>query len=253
MLFFDAFFPIGRSNSSVPDCPRTQDQALSAMRRWDVNRALVYHTVSRDSDPEQGNDAVAGLSDPALLQVWAFDPAYVIPENPEHFLKRALAGGARAVLLNPLMRRIDLRRSPRVGLLAALLAQRRIPLLLAYWKTNPEQDLVDWYSLIDFCLDHPELPVLVWEWRTRSNRPLFDALAGAGNLKIAVSALWQAQSIDQICETFGAQRLVFSLGLPHLDPGSFQASVRYAGIGDEAKLRIAGGNLEQLIAEASYG
>ena len=183
MLFFDAFFPIGRSNSSVPDCPRTQDQALSAMRRWDVNRALVYHTVSRDSDPEQGNDAVAGLSDPALLQVWAFDPAYVIPENPEHFLKRALAGGARAVLLNPLMRRIDLRRSPRVGLLAALLAQRRIPLLLAYWKTNPEQDLVDWYSLIDFCLDHPELPVLVWEWRTRSNRPLFDALAGAGNLK----------------------------------------------------------------------
>lgn len=253
MRFFDAFFPLGRSNSSVPDSPRNQDQAIAVMRRWDVDRALVFHTVSRDSDPEQGNRALEQLSHPALLPVWAFDAAYVIPESAELFLQRALASGVKAILLNPLMRRLDLRRSPRIGHLARLLEQLRIPLLLSYWETDPEQDVVDWYPLIDFCLEYPDLPVLVWEWRTRSNRPLFDALAGAPNLKVAISSLWQARSVEQICEAFGANRLVFSLGLPHLDPGSFQACVRYADIGDEDKLQIAGGNLGKLIEEANYG
>ena len=98
MLFFDAFFPLGRSNSSIPDCPRTQTQALSVMHRWDLDRALVFHTVSRDSDPEQGNRALEQLSDPALFPVWAFDPAFVIPEIPELFLQRALAAGVKAVI-----------------------------------------------------------------------------------------------------------------------------------------------------------
>jgi hypothetical protein len=253
MLFFDAFFPLGRSNSSIPDCPRTQTQALSVMQRWDLDRALVFHTVSRDSDPEQGNRALEQLSDPALFPVWAFDPAFVIPEIPRVFLQRALAAGVKAVLINPLMRRIDLGRSPRISQLTLLLEQRRIPLLLTYWKTDPEQDVIDWYHLIDFCRDHPHLPVLVWEWRTRSNRPMFDALAATDNLRVAISGLWQAQSIAQICKVFGPERLVFSSGLPHLDPGSFQACLRYADIGDADKRQIAAGNLEELIEEADYG
>lgn len=253
MLFFDAFFPIGRSNSSIPDCPRTQTQALSVMHRWDLYRALVYHTVSRDSDPEQGNRALEQLSHPTMFPVWAFDPAFVIPETPENFLQRVLASGVKAVLVNPLMRRIDLCRSLRISQLALLLEQRRIPLLLTYWQTDPEQDVVDWYHLIDFCRDHPYLPVLVWEWRTRSNRPMFDALADAANLRVAISSLWQAQSIVQICSAFGSDRLVFSAGLPHLDPGSFQACVRYANIGEADKRRIAGGNVEELIEDANYG
>ena len=253
MLFFDAFFPLGRSNSSIPDCPCTQTQALLVMHRWDIDRAFVFHTVSRDSDPEQGNRALEQLSHPALIPVWAFDPAFVIPEIPELFLQRALASGVKAVLINPLMRRIDLGRSPRISQLALLLEQRRIPLLLAYWETDPEQDVIDWYHLIDFCRDHPHLPVLVWEWRTRSNRPMFDALAVTENLRVAISGLWQAQSIAQICRVFGSERLVFSSGLPHLDPGSFQTCVRYADIDDADKQRIAGGNLEELIEEANYG
>jgi len=253
MRYFDAFFPLGRSNASIPECPRTQTQALSVMRRWDVERALVFHTVSRDSDPEQGNRALEQLNDPALLPIWAFDPALVIPETPEHFLERALRAGAAAVLINPLMRRLDLCRSPRIRALAQLLEDRKMPLLVAHWRTNPEEDLVEWYALIDFCKLYPLLPVLVWEWRTRSNRPMFDALGETHNLKIAISSLWQAQSIAQICNVFGPDRLVFSLGLPHLDPGSFQSCLRYADISEEAKRQIAAATLQELIEGAGRG
>lgn len=256
MRFFDAFFPLGRSNAAVPDSPRHPDEALALMERYDLSGALVFHTVARDGDPQQGNGALAGMlagaRRPELLPAFAFDPTFVIEETAAQFLKSALGSGARAVLLNPLMRRVDLRRSPRVQELAALLEERRIPLLLAHWKTDPDQDLIEWYELSDFCREHPGLPVLAWEWRTRSNRPMFDALARAPNLAVSLSCLWQNQSVAQVCRAFGPERLVFSLGLPHLDPGSFQACVLYADISDEDKARIAAGNLERLLSEADY-
>ena len=253
MRFFDAFLSIGRTNGAIDNCPVTEADALAAMQRYDVEAAFIYHTVARDSDPDQGNAAVAALESPLLYPLWAFESSLVREETVPEFLRRALSSGMKGVLVNPLLLRVSLLRSPRLMELAALLAGRRLPLFLAHWHMHPEQDLVDWSGLIDFCRVFPRLPVLLWEWRTRSNRVLFDALEAAGNLKISVSSLWQAQMLDRICHVFGPERLVFSLGLPHLDPGSFQACVRYADIDEEAKKRIAGGNLRQLLDEADYG
>ncbi|KKK92379.1 hypothetical protein LCGC14_2703540, partial [marine sediment metagenome] len=44
MLFYDSFFSLGRSNGAIGACPCTQEQALALMERYDVARALVYHT-----------------------------------------------------------------------------------------------------------------------------------------------------------------------------------------------------------------
>ena len=253
MNFFDAFLGIGRTNGAVSSCPTNREEALAKMDYYDVDRAFVYHTVSRDSDPVQGNSALTQICQKRLFPVFAFDPAYVITDTVEKFLSSALSIGARGVMINPLMRRINIVRSPRIKELASLLESHRIPLFLVYWQTNAEQDLIDWYELADFCSLYPRLPVLVWEWRTRSNRTMFDVLAETKNLKVSVSSLWQARSIEQITNSYGPDRLVFSLGLPHLDPGSFQACLRYANISLDAKKRIAAGNLDAILEEADYG
>ena len=252
LRFFDVLFPLGRTNKAFPRTPRYEHEALALMDRYDVDRALVFHTVSRDSDPEQGNEALGSLTSPRLSPVWGFDPAFLIAESAEAFLGRAVAGGAKGVMVNPCMRNILLGRSPRVMDLASAMARRRIPLVLAYWRTNPEDDVIDWYALSDFCRSYPSLPVIAWEWRARSNRPLFDALAATANLRIVLSSLWQAQSLDAICHRFGPERLLFSLGLPGLDPGSFQACVRYADVPEEAKRAVAGENLETILDNADY-
>ena len=253
MDLFDAFLPIGRTNGAWPGSPCSEPEALALMDRYGIAEALVYHTLARDCDPELGNAALAELTSPRLHKVWAFDPAAAIPEAPAQFLDRALADRVRAVLVNPLARGIRIDRSARIRELASLLEGRRIPLLAAYRQWDGGGDAVDWYQLADFCTAFPELPVLCWEWRTRSNRPLFDALAQAPNLRVALSSLWQAQMLACVCEAFGPERLVFSLGLPTLDPGSFIGVVSYADIDDDAKAAVAGGNVRAILQGADYG
>lgn len=252
LQFVDPFLPIGRTNFGFPKSPRTAEEALQIMDTYDVDRAFIYHTVSRDSAPEEGNGAIEQIENERFFRCWGFDPSFVIEESEEEYVTRALSKKAKAVLINPLMRNIALTKSPKILGISSLLQERRIPLFLLFWKTNPEDDVVPWYDVADFCNKFPRLPVYVWEWRSRSNRPLFDALALAENLRIPISSLWQAQMLDSIVQTFGDSRLVFSLGLPGLDPGSFQQCVRYADIPDESKRAIASGNILGAMEKADY-
>lgn len=253
MEFFDAFMPVGRTNMAIPESPCTESQVLNLMDSYGVAEAMVFHTLARDSDPDLGNVALAKeIGNPRLHRVWAFDSVFVKEETPEKFLEKALQNNVKAIMFNPHMRDVQIDRSIRLRELAALLEKRRIPLLATYRKYDAGQDTINWYQLADFCNAFPQLPVISWEWRSRANRPMFDALASTKNLRISFSSLWQAQMLEQICESFGAQRLVFSLGLPLLDPGSFTPVIAYAGVAEAAKNAIASNNIRQILREANY-
>ena len=249
--YFDAFLPVGRINRAASQSPREFRDALKIMDNYLVKEALVYSTVAMN-DPELNNLTVGAFDAPHVHKIWAFDPAYVIKESPEQFLERALKNNARAIMANPLMRDWRVNRSVRFLELAGLLEKRKIPLLLVHRAWDSGQDVIDWDRMIDFCNRFPSLPVITWEWRSRANRPLFDALAQADNLKLSLSSIWQSQMVRQVCEVFGAKRLIFSLGLPFLNPGSFHGLVSYAAIPDADKQTIASGNIRALLNEANY-
>ncbi|OHB58380.1 MAG: hypothetical protein A2Y12_01080 [Planctomycetes bacterium GWF2_42_9] len=249
--YFDAFLPVGRINRAAAQSPNGFIDALKLMDTYFVQEALVYSTVALN-DPELNNITVGQFNDPRVHKIWAFDPAYVIKESPKQFLKRALEHNAKAIMANPLMRDWRVDRSIRFLELAALLEERKIPLLLAHRAWDSGQDVIDWYHMTDFCSRFPQLPVITWEWRSRANRPLFDALSQAENLKLILSSIWQSQMVRQLCETFGPKRLIFSLGLPFLNPGSFHGLVNYADISESDKQAIASGNIREIISEANY-
>jgi len=252
MKFFDVLLPMGRTNNALPQSPCDQEQALRLMDRYDVAEAFVFSTTARDSDPELGNAVLAEVTHPRLHRAWAYDPACVIAERPAGFLQRCLANDVRAVVLNPLMRGLRIDRSPRILALAEVLQPRRIPVLATYRQWDAGHDVIDWYELADFCRMFPRLPVIAWQMRSRANRPMFDALAETENLMVSLSSVWQAQMVEQICETFGADRIAFSMGLPYLDPGSFQAVVTYAEATGAEKEAIASGNARRIMSEANY-
>lgn len=253
MKFFDACLGIGRTSGATDKTPKDEKEALDLMDDYDVAESLVYHFVSRDADPEMGNQAINKIASERMHKVWAIDPAYIINEKPEDFVKRGVQSGVKAFLINPLMRNIKLTRSHRLLGIAEILAERKIPLLVVYRAVDMGgTDAIDWYELADFCNKFETLPVIAKETRTRSNRPLFDGLADAANLKIAVSNIWQNQMIAQIAESFGDDRLIFSMGIPSIDPGSFQMPVLYAELSEQQKNNIAYNNMKNLINEANY-
>ena len=252
-MFFDPLLTIGRTNGALPFCPTTETELLRLMDRFDVRAGLVMHTVARDADPELGNGELAGLQSDRLHRIWGYDPAIAIRETPADFVARALACGVRAVMVNPLLRAVRVDRCTRLLQLAELLEQRRLPLLLVYRQWDGGQSTIDWWQVVDFCNRFPALPVICWEWRARANRPLLDALLATGNLRVSLSSVWQAQMVEAITADCGGKgKVVFSLGLPSLDPGSFQAVVNYADIDERERDAIAGGTMQRILNEAIY-
>ncbi len=255
MKFFDMLFPIGRSNRGRDESPCSQAEALVLMDQYDISEALVYHTVARDNNPELGNAVLSdAISDSRLHKIWAYEFSDVKEQaTPEDFLRAALKDNVKAIMVNPLIRDIRITRNQRILNLAKLLEQRRIPLMLTYRQWDGEQqDVIDWYELADFCNTFPKLPIISWEWRSRANRPMFDAMQEAKNLIVSLASIWQAQMTELIVNNFGADRLIFSMGLPRLDPGTFQAMVGYADISEAYKESIAAGNIKGILGGADY-
>ena len=252
LAFFDALLPIGRTNGACPESPATEAEALAVMDRYGVSEALAFHVAGRDFDPVIGNHEIAHTESPRLHRIFAFEPAVPALPTPARFLDDALAAGAKAILVNPANRHVRIERSVRIRELAGLMAARRMPLIAAYRWWQSGEDVIDWYGLADFCRAFPELPVIAWQLRARANRPLLDAMAEAPNLRVVLSTLWQAQMLECLHDTFGPDRVLFSLGLPHCLPGTFQTVVTCADIPPAAREAVAAGNIRCLMAEARY-
>lgn len=252
MELFDAYLPLGRTNGAVKTAPRDEAEALALMDRLGVAEAMIGHVLSRDCNPIKGNMALASINSPRIHKVFGFEMAYIAPQKPDAFLAEALSQGAKAFMVNPGMATVKLNRNPRLGELAGLLEERAIPLIVAHNILNGPDNSLDWYDLADFCGRFPKLPVLAWQNRSRSNRPMLDALALTTNLAVLLSTMWQSQMIEGVVENFGPERVVFSLGLPGLHPEAFPAVLAYSDISPEDREAIAAGTMRRLLKEASY-
>lgn len=253
MKFLDALLPVGRTNGAIFDAPTTMKQLIKYMDRYYISEALVVHTLSRDSGPDIGNMEILDWKHERIKCVWAFDPCCIKVETAAEFLNRALENEIKAILINPSAMGVRIDRTSRIDELAGLLEKRRIPLILLYSKvTGLPSDIINWYEITDFCKKFPKLPVIAGELRTLSNRPMLEALAQTKNLRVMLSAIWQAQMLDTIVEKFGHRRVVFSMGVPHMDPAAFQMVVNYADITLAAKEAVACGNMKDILEEANY-
>ncbi len=241
--YFDAFVTIGRTNRALGDCPRSALDVLHLMDNYDISDAMVINTVSLDSDSELGNAAIDNINNDRLHKLWAFDTSIIIKETPSAFLKRALDKNIKGIVVSPTLSGININYSPRLTELALVLQERKIPLFFTCDQ---------FYEVAQFCQKFPELPVIVRDWRTRANRPLFDALATTTNLRITIASLWQAQILSEISASFSSKRLVFSLGQPYLDPRACITALRYSEITPEQKADISFANITSILSEANY-
>jgi len=196
LKFFDALMPMGKTNKAYPSTPGTESEVLAVMERYDIDKAMVFHTVARDADPDDGNLALLSCKDERLSTMWALETAYIAEESVEDFFRRAVAHGVKALYVNPCMIRLHIEKNPRILALAKLMEVARMPLYLLYWTQDAVDNVIDWYTLADFCNMFPSLPIIAWEWRARGNRALFDGMAAADNLHVILTQLWQAQSLE---------------------------------------------------------
>lgn len=252
VTFFDAVCLLGRSVRLAEGQPESADDLLAAMDHYGLHEALVVDALAKEGNPRAGNERILERTadHPRLHPAWAgLLPSSRELPPPDKLVARMRAEGVGALFLFHRMMELPLEAWAVDGLLAEL-AAARIPLFLCpeHWQSPGARDVADWSAVVRICRDFPELPVVLTEARNMTNqRTAYAALDACPNLRLDLSALWRAGMIEYICAQWGAERLLFSAGLPFRDPGAVLMQLTCADIAEEEMAAIAGGNLRALL------
>ncbi len=246
MLFIDANTCIGRATNG-PAPGTCADDLVAAMDRAGIARALLWHVAQRDADPLTGNrllaEAVAGRGD-RLTGVWSILPTQTgeIGDVDEWFAAAADAG-VRALRAWPGENRYLLRADVLGDVLERMIAGRW-PLVL---KAN---DPHEWQAIYDLLAELPELTVILADigcWGAdRFFRPLVERYP---NVHVEIADYFVDGGIEAFVGDYGPKRLLFGSGFPTRYPGGMMLALKTAGIADDAKAAVAGGNLARLIED----
>lgn len=227
-------------------CPRWDlDALLSYMERYAIVGGIATHNAALSEDPYAANKE---LLDQIEGQERLWGGVVLTTELPSgyarwgDYLDWALSKGARLVRLFPKSHRFSLERWCSGALLDAV-AERHMP--LALWHIE-----AGWSAIKMLCETYPDLPMIV-EGRPQKilyhNRLFYPLLERYQNLHLELHNLNVYLGIEDIVDRFGATHLVFGSCLPFNDPNTAQMMVTAARIGEEAKRRIAHGNLRSLL------
>ncbi|HPF88317.1 MAG TPA: amidohydrolase family protein [Candidatus Limiplasma sp.] len=250
MKFFDANAAFGPVRIPAPGIGTGVRTLLEQMDRFGIETALAYHSLSREYDPDTGNDALLEVcaQNRRILPVFTLlAPASGETAKLDMLLSRLSRSGVRAVTMFPASgyHNFSLRRWS-VGPLLDALGETHVPLLIGLDQFGGNLE-----ALGDFALSYPTLTVIATGINFRSDRMLYPLMEHTENLYAETSAYKPYRGIAEFCARFGAERLVFGSGMLSTDPASSVALITYAEISDADKEKIAHENLERLLSKVT--
>ncbi|MBO9606948.1 MAG: amidohydrolase family protein [Paenibacillaceae bacterium] len=249
LQFFDCHVQLGRMGYKHPLQMWRTDDVLAEMERTGIAGALVHHGLGKSHAPLFGNRALLAelVASPRLFGCWTVLPDQLgdFP-SPGDLIAGMKQHGIRAAKLYPHTHQFATDRWTVDGLFAEL-AQAGMPLFVDAAELDGLAKGSDWQRLADMLQEFPDLNVIVCGLNWGKERRLFPLLDRFANLHVELSTLQANEFIETAYRRFGAERLLFGSGMPFKSPGAARAFVDYARIPDDAKRRIAGGNLVRLL------
>ncbi len=243
MNYFDCNCSFGRAVRPPLRFAATADELLAEMDFCGVDRALLHHTNARFASPVSWNpvltDELRGRE--RLAPAWVVLPP-CCEETPrgDELLAAMSTAGVRALWAFPQEHQWRLDRES-LGDLAEILSERRIPLFV---KENP-------LRLKELLVGCPDLIVVAVNQGPHSvERVLRPLLDNHPNLHAESSCYVVEGLIEEFCQRYGPERLLFGSGYPNNCSGAALLRLAQADISDAARAAVAGGNLERLLEEA---
>lgn len=241
MQYFDCNTWVGKRCTPTPHDVHSSLQTVELLRKNHIEKAFAAHFSSLEYHAAYGNQLV--LEECASFPEVLFPVWVLLPEAVHDFPS---GGALREALLSHSIRLARIYPHPArhnfsisdwcCGSLLSQLEQLRIPLLL-------DADQLTWDQLKTVLQTHPRLNIILSALNYRMERYLYPLLAAHGNLYLETSGLKGFLSIETICASFGAARLVFGSGSPVFDCGASTAIIELADISPADKQAIARENL----------
>jgi len=243
--FVDANCMIGRPVVQREGSLKNTEDLMKLMQDCGVVKALVYHSVARESDMLMGNSLLEQeiKGKDCFLKQWLVMPN-IWEEfiNPDVLLKQMRDQNVCSVRLLPKLYGYSLKRYASGELIDALTACK-VPLFLE------QSQLSSWDELYEFCQEYPKSKVVLCNTGYRCLRGLVPVLSACKNLYVETSTFLVHNGIKEFCRHFGAERMIFGAGTPEASMAAAVAQICYAEIAEEEKQLIASGNILNLLGE----
>ncbi|HLU72105.1 MAG TPA: amidohydrolase family protein [Nonomuraea sp.] len=264
MRYLDCNTFIGRPAGRMPYITKevTPEGLLAELDRVGIHEAAVYHVLAREHDPATGNALLArelaALPAPArarLHPVGVVLPPHTgeLPE-PGTLVRELLAGGVRMARIFPSAAMNGHRFSLAPwcsGELLDALERARMPLAVDF--TLFRRGEPPWREVYDLAEHHPGLPIILMDVQGRNNRTLYPLLNRFANLHVQSAGLNVHHGLEDLCERFGAHRVVFGSGYPVQTLGGARLQLDRARLPQRDREMIASGTLAGLLARAGEG
>lgn len=243
IVYFDAYALIHQRFNKHPQMQWSLTHLLDQMETVSVSGALVQSTQSVVASPMRANYELCDqlYSHDNLYSVWGLMPGQwdECPDNTE--LISLLNGyGVRAVTLSPASNEWMLRAAPTQPFLRTLAESGRPVLLKA-------SELANYGDLEWLLAEYPQWQVILTGAFWSEQRKVLPLLAHYENLNVTFDRLQMHFGIEELVEKGYEDRLLFGSGSPEMSMGAHRYYIDYAGITQEAKQKIAGGNLARLL------
>ncbi|HRU33318.1 MAG TPA: amidohydrolase family protein [bacterium] len=216
------------------------------MRRFNIKKAIAYHSYSRDYDAYFGNNymikEITGYSD--ILPCWVLLPFDISPTNtPDELISQLKENNVKIVRLFPELHNFLLEEEV-VGDLLALLEGYNVPVLISPNK-------VGWRDIYSILRNHPNLRLILVDLNYRNSSYIFPLLKRYKNVYIELSGYTTYLGIEGIYKRFGGEHMLFWSNLHYKSPGITIFYVENADVPEEIKDLIAYKNGERLIEEVT--
>jgi len=221
MKFFDIKAGIG--TFSKPTQYTEPEELLKIMDTYSIEKAVVYHSLSREISPVEGNRILIEKIKKydRLIPSWALLPTDSGDiENFEKYINEGIEKGVKFFWIFYNVYKIPLSHYVYSGTFK-IIEKLKIPVIIE--PTIPfkwQVDSGDWEGIRLVCEKHPDLPVIFSEFRTRYHiRIVLHYLKKYKNFYYDIGSCWNYKSVEKLVEITDGKQLVMGTNLPFSDPG----------------------------------
>jgi hypothetical protein len=245
LSLFDSSVWIGEPQGFPLAVCRTLEEGVRELTTFSIGQFLLSNWTGAAVSPQEGNNRLL-QAEPGLPEgcytIWTGLPLF--PENTGPLPGvGSLSPRTAGVRLFPTFHNFPLVKWV-AGSLAEWCSQHGLPLFFFHTE-------IDWKELYLFAADFPDLSIIV-ETQTEKIlyqfRTLCSLMGERSNIYVETSNLTGPGYIEYMVKEFGPERLLFGTFYPVNDPYTAIGMLLDAAIDTEAKKRIAGGTLREMLS-----
>ena len=241
--FIDAGCRLGMP--AVPGAqPWQTEQILELMDRCRIEKAIACHEVALRGEVMPGNRLMAeeaARCDRFLPQWCVLPNAFGEFLTPDALRDAMKENGVTTLRIAPQAYRHTMGRES-MGALMDMAAQCHIPVFFSYGEAIGD-------AMYDLCSTYPEVNFVVTETAYALNRWLGPVLDNCDNLYVGTGNYVVHRGLKTFCDYYGAEKLVFTTGLPAGSATAAVALIALSELSGEQKELIAWGNIERLLSQ----